>query len=481
MGAMSITNPMGWAHFRLRGGWKNIATTSGAYVAIILALIILSVRANPLAAKDILYFWTNALLGLQVGALILFACASVNKAIRKDFTTHMIESHRLMPTPASQAIVGYVTGPVLQAVVIAAANFCLGVMTSVASGLSLNDWVLANFILAIFAVCAWLAIALLAMLSGSAMGLMIGTLSVCFMSSATALSVLPGLAILTGPLIGHTVFGIIERGGTWSWAYQVSALAQLVAAGFCFLGAVRKYRREDVLAFGPGMGLLLLVGWVTLSTIGIRHGLEFQSKVFGGFGVGAGVQTIASTLASMLVAIIAVSSAAWLWGQHRRHRALADPVPMPLPTSPEIVIAGAAMVITLLPLRILAGAHCDMRAVFGTFVVSAAFLLSVRYLLGVLFRREGKPAGLIILWILLTWLGPLLVDLLRFTAFSLDEPRIMSWVSTISPIGCMIRLWDGTHEPVAGGLAIQLGAAMMLGMLFYSGESKKPSTSLSAC
>src|SRR5258705_6410777 len=105
-----IYNAMGWGHLQLRGGWKNLLVTTVGYSLLIVAVIIVTVRLNPDYTQRILEGWTVGLLGLQSGVLLLFGCMTVGAAVRLDHTSRMIESHRLMPTPASSAIAGYLMG-----------------------------------------------------------------------------------------------------------------------------------------------------------------------------------------------------------------------------------------------------------------------------------------------------------------------------------------------------------------------------------
>src|SRR5258705_532378 len=112
---LGIYNALGWGHLQLRGGWKNLAITTGGYSLLIVAVIIVTLRLNPDYAQGILQGWTVGLLGLQMGVLLLFGCMTVGAAVRLDHTSRMIESHRLMPTPATSAIAGYVMGAPCQA------------------------------------------------------------------------------------------------------------------------------------------------------------------------------------------------------------------------------------------------------------------------------------------------------------------------------------------------------------------------------
>ena len=65
--------------------------------------------------SGVLMGWTTGLLGLQGAILGLYGCSVVGNAVRRDISAGLLESHRLMPVSAGTAVLGYVTGPTLQA------------------------------------------------------------------------------------------------------------------------------------------------------------------------------------------------------------------------------------------------------------------------------------------------------------------------------------------------------------------------------
>src|SRR3989442_1269023 len=115
-----INNPIAWGHFKVRGGWRNHVWGTGGYFLIIVGVITVTDRLNP--RGGMLRVWTSALLGLQLAVLVLYGCAVIGNAIRRDITTGVLESHRLMPVPSSAGVLGYLMGPSFQAIALALIN-----------------------------------------------------------------------------------------------------------------------------------------------------------------------------------------------------------------------------------------------------------------------------------------------------------------------------------------------------------------------
>lgn len=150
MALITLDNPIAWVHFRLRGGWKNVISTTSAFMVIIVGLIVLSLQSDPKRTGNVLYYWTQGLMGLQLAIVIMFATSAIRNSIRKDLATKMIESHRLMPVPATQAIPGLIVGSIVQMLCMSAMTFAIGSFTCMGASLPVNHWFLANMIVGIF-------------------------------------------------------------------------------------------------------------------------------------------------------------------------------------------------------------------------------------------------------------------------------------------------------------------------------------------
>src|SRR5689334_19933192 len=139
---LSFDNPIGFAQVRVRGGWKNVLTTTAAYVLILGSTMFATASLAAVGTSNASIYggWVYGLMGLQTAVLLLFGATRVSAAIRGDLLG-MIESHRLMPVEASQAVLGYLGGSTCQALALAAANVVLGAVAVGRAGLPLDRWI----------------------------------------------------------------------------------------------------------------------------------------------------------------------------------------------------------------------------------------------------------------------------------------------------------------------------------------------------
>src|SRR5215203_4163271 len=115
-------NAIAWVQVRLRGGPRNLLTTTGTYAGVIGLSMVACVQLLPTPVDQILGGWATAIIVLQAAVLLLFGGSRVAAAIRQDITSGVIESHRLMPIAPAQAVAGYMQGATCQALCLALAN-----------------------------------------------------------------------------------------------------------------------------------------------------------------------------------------------------------------------------------------------------------------------------------------------------------------------------------------------------------------------
>lgn len=477
-GMAGFHNALGWAHFRLRGGWKTTMTTTVVYTAIVGGLILMTVRANPKSATQTLQGWTIGLLALQIGALLLVCSSGIRTAIRKDIDSGLIESHRLMPISERTAIAGYLTGPTVQGIAGAAATFLMGMLTATGAGLSLFDWLLANLILAIFAINVWIVTALLSLVTKGAFAAVVLLFTVATVSSGMVLVILPGVTILIGPALGPSIFGIVTRGTTWGVEYMVSICAQVILGGLCYLAAARKYRRPDMPAFGVGLGLMIVLTWILLSVVGILAWAVIQPTFLGRLPSMHPYQITVSTLAAVVVAIVPLASAIQEQRQWRKRKRLSDPALGRRPITPVLVVLFLAGLILLLPMFTMRpqDAIHDNLMLIGLAVLTS--LLSIRYLVGILQRVTTKIGIMVTIWLAIIWLGPLLLDLARFGMEGDFDGEVATTISGGSPIGVLVNATGEWSFNLIPGLVAQVLIAAGMAVLFHLTERGKISDKL---
>ncbi len=468
---MITNNAITWAQFQLRGGWRNILPVSGAYAVIIGVLIVVSMRIDPTAASQALAGWTMGIFALQIATLVLFGSAAINRTARREFTSRMIESHRLMPLPPVDAVLGYLVGSQSQVLAIAVVNLALGSFTTALSGLGvgLEDWLLANAILGCFALCGWLVILLLALISRAGFTFIAIFLTVCVIGHQGIPGMFPGLTLLFTPVTGNTLFAMLTPVAPPPPAYLIPLAAQAFLAAVCFLAATRKYTREDIPAFSPALGLLVLFIWAYVSLVGITDWDTYRPRALDAEELGDSVAVVTAVLVAMFLAIVPVASAAWSHVLWHRHQRLRDPAPMkrPAPGLP-LVIAASALVV-LIPAVV---SREDGVSTLGLVCIGfscVAFLVGVDYLLRLCYTIETSPTWLVLLRIFLTWSVPLILDLVRVSLTNLshlDHP--FSAITGASPLGTLILAWQQSdwHIHMVPGVVVQfLLAAAMFGPL----------------
>jgi hypothetical protein len=468
--AFALNNPLAWVQFQLRGGRRNLIFTMLAYVGIIGGLIFVSLKADPNSTTRILNFWTKALLALQLAILVLFAPTAIRNSIRRDLTTRMLESHRLMPTSATQAVLGLMIGSTVQFTLMLGLTYLVGSLTWLGAGGSQKDWLLVNVICGIFGLCFWFASTLLAFMPASGIGLMSIGVIASLMSGGAVMTLLPALGVLASPVMGRTVFGLLDRGAEWSWPYQAAALVQICMAGLCYLAAVRKYRREDLLAFTPALGLILVAGWGMLSCTVVRYPEAFSSNVWGrGIPYQPGLASVGSMISAVLLALVPVSSAAWQTAEWERRRRLQDPFLPRRPVPVNLTVLAAVLILGMVAdgLPVHEYLRLDFSAIVAMSISAGCLLLACGYLLRILYRVTTRTITPLLLLVLFVGIGPLLLDLGRFALGNDLDADVVTTLSACSPLGLAWCLWNGREIWLWPAVVVQMLPPLILGLLYH--------------
>ena len=471
-------NALAWSQFRLKGGPRNLLSVLALYIAIIGGLILISTRMDPSSVPQILATWTMILLGLQAGILLLLAPSVIRNAVRKDIDTGMIESHRLMPMTGVTAVVGYLTGPTVQAISLSAATFCLGLGTAATGGYRIVDWVGVNLVLGLFAACVWVVCVLLSVLGKNAFGVVIGVLFLVATGGGAVASLFPGVTILAGPVLGGSIFGIVAGGATVSGIHLISLCLQLMIAGLCFLAAARRYCRDDVPAFGRLLGMALVLAWVLASICGMSSASSLTIFPSMPTTEMTDYRLVASILAGITVAFVPLAAAVLAEGRWRRRRTLNDPALEPHPIAPVLIVLLASATLLLMPLALASFNTTQSPLPNATLLTAALFvtvtaLLQARYLLGMLYRLGFAPTFCIAIWVVLTWGVPPLLDLMWTATERGSEARDALLLPTWSPAGLLLASLDTNHTNwISGPLVQTLTTATLAAVYHVTNRSK---------
>jgi hypothetical protein len=507
---MLTNNAITWAHFQLRGGWKSLIVTSSFYGTAILVLIFITTRMNSTGSTSTTAGWAGVIMGLQAAALLLFAGSRISHAIRNDLNSSIIESHRLMPLPPWQAIVGYMTGPSGQALGVVAVNLLLGVGIVSMASLGLYEWFAANGVLLSFSVFIWAVLVLMSFVTRKAfggIGWVIGLTVFGFSTQGMITMLLPGVAVLASPVMGQTVFSLRPGALALGPNYALAIAGQGVIGALCFVGAARKYRRADEAAFTPFMGLLLLAAWVGVSLVGMAHWRDVAPwvirRAFGDDDEVRPVQFIASTLMAMLVALIPIAAASRAHLEWKRKQRLADPALLEPRGGPSrwlrrpmaplaVTLLAAGLCLCLLVTMPVPGDLAEliwrqpmnsdqergMKSLLAAIVITATVVVSFAMTMSCLLRtlhRGGARRTAVFAGVLipLLWVGPILIDVARWVAVQQQDDRapLMTRLSTASPIGALVMTWGNMRDryrvsPVPG-VVVQAALAVTMTALYY--------------
>lgn len=461
----NLYNPIGWAHFSLRGGMRNSVTVTIGYTLLMTAIIFATVRFNPLMRAQLLSMWTFGLMGIGASILLIYGCVTVTMAVRLDHTSKMIESHRVMPTGASSAILGYVFGASAQALLMALANFAIGAVLANSAQVAFRRWAMAYVILISFSIFAWVMVVFFGFLAQTAFRWIVTVFIIAFwISQGYLIRLLPGLTILLSPVIGHSIFSMRSRSSELSWEYIASGIAQILVGGICFVGATRKYRRGDAPALGTELGLLLLAVWIGLSLFGIGHWEDLKPAwLMDETDVHRHV--LATLVATLLVMIIPIAGAARAAVRWKQRLEIHDVVLPRRPVSPLLVALAAAALPLVLTLMLNFSGPRMLEGTIRTAIVFLSFALTISYLLRML-PLSGKSVWVVpIIWIIVSFGVPIFIDLI-YHGFFIESEQTSGMLSTLSPPAAIFDMWSSKPVGTNFGLAVQAAGAFILMVMF---------------
>lgn len=469
-------NAIAWAHFRLRGGWRNVLGMTGLFSAAIAGGYMLTQAFAGATASSFDPLWTNGLLGLQLLLMLYMAPARSSAAVRSDVTNKIIESHRMMPVSASEAIVGYIIGPNSVLFAITAAATVMGCFITGSSGIPFTHFLIGSALIAslglFFAVCS-LSFAFQFRLTANAL-----MLPLLFIGAYIAQFV-PGLLVFCGPFIRYTVFSLRVRNDL-GWPYVVSELAQLLAGSLFFIAACRRYRGIYSLGFTPLMGVALLAIWIAASCVGIVAWRDFELAAMRMTEDASLVQIIIALLIGMLLALLPISAIARTHAAWRQHFRVDSGSAGRRPISCEFIVALCAVLLMVL---VLPQSQFGRRGIFvwhsssdwhhdaspRIAIIIVSFLFCSLYLLRIAYRASDR-ARILMIWICLIWIIPPLIALLPVASSggAVDYGTGLSGIiCAFSPAGALIEVASRASGDTTWGIAFQLLVAVGAFLLFH--------------
>jgi hypothetical protein len=456
--ASSRSYAIGMAHFWMAGGWKALGVICGVYLLLFGAGISLYyyIDISTGARAGLSSLAVTFLFAIEAVVLVVFGSARVAGAIRRDISSRMIESHRLMPIPNWRAVVGYLLGGSLHAVVFALFNVVLAYIIGGVTGTSLMQITMNQAVLFAFAALVWSFSALTTFQFRYVyfIGVALLVLGACSGLVFYAYFMLPGLALLISPLFDRTIFIFSGTAPRFMWSQAAAFGAQALFFAVFFSGACRRYRGTFATTFNVPQAFVLLLTWSVASAVGLGLWDEFSAGrgFFGPGGSGEDVifrhaQAIASLAAAMTLALIPLSTIAV---ERRDKRMPAIFVPF--------LLALAAVAVAMVVLGVYPWEGDYHFAPLVTLLVAGAHVLTVYGLFRLTRRMQPIIAWLIVGGgLALLWLGPLVLELARVLVAGVEsEQNGFGALGTMSPLGLLISAWTGRPPyPPVWGLIVQ--------------------------
>lgn len=490
-----INNALAYAQFQIRGGWKSAAWFAGSYAVLVTTAYLFATTMAP-RGVGMPAGWLSMLTGVQTMALLLFGSSRIAMGIRNDLTSRMIESHRLMPTAPSQAILGYMVGGAAHALLVTGVTFVIGAMICATRGLAAHRWILSNAILILFAAFIWTAIALSSFASSKGKGGVVWLFVIMgtgFSSQGAALAIAPALMVLCSPILGNTIFINTGGGAAPSTLYAVSLGGQVIIGALCFHAAARRYRSAEARGFTSLMGLALLATFATLSIYAMQNWLSIRPGLLGrrtgttdDFRIAQG---IVSTAVAMLLSILPLSAASHEKRRYDLAKHMADPAAGRRAISPIFFALVCALVTfcialsssTAIPaqgeeflLHRAGVVKPQTAAIIIMATMLLAFMTTMLHLVRILHRGGGRYGKwLMVLVIFAVFVGPFIAEWIRFISTDMVGPPLSS-ISGVSPPGTMIHVFgEGGADPTPGVIAQALVATAMVGLFYLTGRKRR--------
>ena len=474
MAGIFINNPIAWAQIKARGSWSRYMSISAVYFAVIGGLIYYSYEKSN--ANSTLTQWTNILLGIEMAIIYFFGCTMISTSVRKDITSGLIESHRLMPVSSLSALVGYIFGPGFTAICLFGATVLLGVATQGMSGNPIKDWLFPSAIAGALGLFLWCFVIFAAFISKNSFGIIFGVVTGMLSSQGLLVEYLPALNLLFSSVTGNNIYLILHRVPHWSGSTLAwSLLAQATFATIFLCAAMRKYRRDDRPAFSLPLAIALLLAWVVFSLIGFHFAgeISLQSIVYGRNRMPQNAvlkefsnHLIGTIFSSLLLGMIAMYTTARAESDYQRTLDTTGVKPSHKPVALFIVAlltTGIVMVlfvdIKLLKTNFSTAPDIITRLTVVSGVVAATFFLAIGYLMWLMMKFDKKIFMVLAPYILILWIIPLLIQSV-LDANRSDYAKLK--IDTFSPIGLLFYIKEPDSEYPLSAIGAQIGITIAI-------------------
>ncbi|MCA9242933.1 MAG: hypothetical protein KDA32_03175 [Phycisphaerales bacterium] len=410
--------------------------------------------------------------------LFLMGPSAIRRAVSRDVDNGMMISHRLTPMGNWKIVMGYLTGPIVQMLILYSLGLVLGLGLSAGlaaiegSAIKLQVWLAAQVAGLCLAFLLTTSMLLVALATGGKNTALTIIIVITAIFGAQALQYVPGMGLLLGVIGAINLLGLIPgMGSSVPGSAAVPAIGcavQLVIGSIFFAACCRKIRRPERATFSVGLALAL-TAVTSLAMVGGMMSAGALTRALGA-GFEPGAQMIWSTSVQLLITMLLLNAGADLavtmdrksrFGAHAG-ATLWWTYPLLAAMISFLTYVGIGAVMT----RTAPGALLTLSAVtVGYSLVCAAI---TDYSLFYWAIARGKPVLTIGVAIVVGLrVGPMLLDGLLLGMFALlgdlsdSGPPFM--FSSLSPIGVM---WMA-GEPESGALVVGLIAQALIAFVAW--------------
>ncbi len=477
--------PLARLYILLGGGWTTAGALAGGLVLLVAAAATIMYRLSSDPAD--VTAWLVTLLAVGQGILLLLVAPNaISSAVRRDYETGAIDSHRLTPLSNLQLVLGYMLGPPFLAfapyfAILLVSNFFVGHYGSLQGlgvGNTLLSWYLAQaLVLVPAAVLGALVLAVAINFNGranAAIPIVVGLL----LGGWVVVTLVPGLGLLLGfAAVQRMIVGITRGVTAFNGAEVLASLPFQVALLFILLlAASRRIRRPELPLFSVPLGAAMMI----IVMVALLAGLTGWTQTWGPADPPFAITLTASATVLLLFAQIVLASAAV--DSARAHHAALFGEPTPSGARLRMLTIPVLTIALLMALMVGALRHAEWQGSLalssttlgwslGAIACAVVFTIVTDMSWFAIAATRGKPILWAFIWsTLLLKAGPLLIDAV---VYSLQQrygaaPEFVDLpASGASMIGtCVLSvLPDGRPWP---GLLVQFAIAIaMLSLAVY--------------
>jgi hypothetical protein len=376
-----------------------------------------------------------------------------------------------MPESAPAAILGYILGPNLLLLSCMSVVLVIGLFIADTAKQDPSGW------LALHCAAAGISLMMCCLVAFTAQyvpkfnpalfGFIFGPLAV------NVGTVVPALRVMFSPYTWG--FTSLQRGDI-KVVHIVAFASQIALAVILFIGACRRYRRDDVVPLGFGWGSVLLALWIALTCIGT---MGERVWIIGPFNTDqvVGISYVVGVSLAMLIAVGPVSSAASAiarWKDRRKiDRYHIERKPIPLVFAATAVLALLLILLTASPLEVGVLTGFQSTAQFRqpihlvlTGVLIGIFVLSVALLSHAAGKTKVPPFWLILPWLGITWILLPIVDVVT-AVMQGDVDAFPRGLSSASAPFCLGQIWKDQLNMALIGVVAQAATVLLLVAMWH--------------